>query len=42
MDGLALANLALFIGEWEKFDGCRCEQFIAAQYGVPCMYYKDG
>jgi hypothetical protein len=40
-EGLALADVALFIGDWENFDGCRCEQFIAAQYKVPCMYYKE-
>jgi hypothetical protein len=39
-EGLALADTALFIGDWENFDGCRCEQFIAAQYKVPCLYYK--
>jgi hypothetical protein len=38
-EGLALADVALFIGDWEHFDGCRCEQFIAAQYHVPCLYY---
>jgi hypothetical protein len=40
MEGLALADIALFVGDWENFDGCRCEQFIAAQYQVPCLYYK--
>ncbi|MDR1232503.1 MAG: hypothetical protein LBK61_14010 [Spirochaetaceae bacterium] len=39
-EGLALADTALFIGDWEGFDGCRCEHFIAAQYKVPCEYYK--
>jgi hypothetical protein len=39
-EGLALADVALFIGDWENFDGCRCEQFIAAQYKIPCLYYK--
>jgi hypothetical protein len=39
-EGLALADIALFIGDWENFDGCRCEQFVAAQYRVPCAYYK--
>ena len=38
MDGLAQADAALFIGDWEKYDGCRCEHFIAAQYGIKCMY----
>jgi hypothetical protein len=40
-EGLALADVALFIGDWENYDGCRCEQFIAAQYKVPCMYVKE-
>jgi hypothetical protein len=37
-EGLAIADAALFIGDWHKYDGCRCEHFIAAQYGVPCHY----
>ncbi|MHB9296844.1 hypothetical protein PilKf_02627 [Pillotina sp. SPG140] len=35
------------IGEFElvntffrMYDGCRCEHFIAAQYGVQCLYYQ--
>jgi hypothetical protein len=39
-EGLAVADVAVFVGDWEQFDGCRCEQFIAAQYKVPCLYYK--
>jgi hypothetical protein len=39
-EGLALADVALFIGDWEHYDGCRCEHFIAVQYGVPCRYYN--
>jgi hypothetical protein len=39
-DGLALADIALFIGNWEDYDGCRSEQFVAAQYKIPCIYYK--
>jgi hypothetical protein len=39
-DGLALADVALFIGDWERYDGCRCEHFIAAQYKIPCLYYN--
>jgi hypothetical protein len=38
MDGLAKADVALFLDDWEKFDGCRAEHFIAAQYGVRCIY----
>jgi hypothetical protein len=36
--GLSRADVAVFIGDWERYDGCRCEQFIAAQYRIPCMY----
>jgi hypothetical protein len=39
-EGLALADVALFIGDWEHYDGCRCEQFIAMQYQIPCIYWK--
>jgi hypothetical protein len=39
-EGLALASIALFVGDWERHDGCRCEHFIASQYGVPCLYYE--
>jgi hypothetical protein len=38
MDGLSKADVAVFIGDWEKYDGCRCEHFIAAQYKIPCLY----
>jgi hypothetical protein len=39
-EGLALADIALFVGDWENYDGCRCEQFIAERYKVPCLYFK--
>ena len=39
-EGLALADIALFIGDWERYDGCRCEHFVAAQYEIPCIYYN--
>ena len=38
MDGLAKADVALFIGDWEHYDGCACEHFIAAKYGVKIVY----
>jgi hypothetical protein len=38
MEGLAKADVAVFIGDWQNYDGCRCEHFIAAQYKVPCLY----
>jgi hypothetical protein len=40
MEGLALADIAVFVNDWEKYDGCRCEHFIATQYGVKCIYYS--
>jgi hypothetical protein len=40
MEGLAKADLAVFIDDWEKYDGCRCEHFIATQYGVKCIYFN--
>jgi hypothetical protein len=38
MEGLAKADVAVFVGDWQNYDGCRCEHFIAAQYKVPCHY----
>ena len=38
MEGLALADVAVFLDDWEKYDGCRCEHFIASQYKIPCIY----
>lgn len=37
-EGLALADVALFVGAWERYDGCRSEHFVAAQYGTPIYY----
>jgi hypothetical protein len=37
-EGIALADEVVFMDDWEKYDGCRCEHFIAAQYGVKCVY----
>jgi hypothetical protein len=41
MEGLAKADAAVFIGDWQNYDGCRCEHFIAAQYKVPCFYVNE-
>jgi hypothetical protein len=38
MEGLAVADVVVFIGDWQNYDGCRCEHFIAAQYKIPCFY----
>ena len=40
-EGLAFADVAVFVDDWEKYDGCRCEHFIATQYGVKCIYYNS-
>ena len=40
-DGLAVADEVVFMDDWEKYDGCRCEHFIAAQYGVKCVYLSS-
>ncbi|GHV36386.1 hypothetical protein FACS1894187_10910 [Synergistales bacterium] len=37
--GLAKADVAVFIGNWQEYDGCRCEHFIASQYKIPCVYF---
>ena len=39
-EGIALADEVVFMDDWEKYDGCRCEHFIAVQYGVPCVYLR--
>jgi hypothetical protein len=41
MEGLAKADVAVFVGDWQNYDGCRCEHFIAAQYTVPCFYVNS-
>ena len=40
-EGLAIADEVVFMDDWEKYDGCRCEHFIATQYGVPCVYLRS-
>jgi hypothetical protein len=37
-EGLALADEVVFMDDWERYDGCRCEHFIATQYGLKCVY----
>ena len=41
-EGLALCDIAVFIGEWDEFDGCLCENFIAGIYGVDILYSNVG
>ena len=40
-EGLALADEIVFMDDWETYDGCRCEHFIAVQYGVKCVYLSS-
>jgi len=40
-EGLALADEVVFMDDWEEYDGCRCEHFIAVQYGVKCVYLNS-
>lgn len=35
---MADADVIYFVGDWEKFRGCRAEHFIAAQYGLNVKY----
>jgi hypothetical protein len=35
---LAKADTVVFLRGWEKADGCRCEHFIACQYGLHILY----
>jgi len=37
-EGLALADIVVFMDDWHNYDGCRSEHFIATQYGVPILY----
>jgi len=40
-EGLALADVVVFMDDWQNYDGCRTEHFIAAQYGVECVYLES-
>ena len=40
-EGVAIADEVVFMDDWEKYDGCRCEHFIATQYGVKCVYLNS-
>jgi len=39
-EGLALADEVVFMDDWQNYDGCRTEHFIATQYGIPCVYLE--
>lgn len=38
---LADADLALFIGDWVKYRGCKIEHECAKQYGINVAYYEE-
>ncbi len=40
MEGLAVCDVAVFMDDWQWFEGCRSEHFIATQYGIPCYYFS--
>jgi hypothetical protein len=35
---LAVCDELVLMDDWQNYDGCRCEHFIAAQYGIKCVY----
>ena len=37
-EGLALADEVVFMDDWENYDGCAAEHFIAERYEVPIVY----
>ena len=37
-EGLALADEIVFMDDWQNYDGCLSEWFIAVRYGVPIVY----
>ena len=41
LDGLAKADLALFIGKYKKYDGCAVEHTAAVRYGVRRLYFDQ-
>ena len=38
---LSNADLAVFIGEWEKYRGCRMEHLAAIEYGIATYITAD-
>ena len=35
---LAYCDVAVFMDNWQNYDGCRCEQYIAMRYGIECIH----
>ncbi len=40
MEELAFCDVAVFRDDWQNYDGCRSEQFIASQYKKTCIYLR--
>jgi len=38
---LAICDELVLMDDWQNYDGCRSEHFIAAQYGIPCVYLSS-
>lgn len=38
MEELAITDELVLMDDWERYDGCRSEHFIASQYGIKCVY----
>lgn len=41
MEELSAADELVLMDDWQNYDGCRSEHFIATQYGVPCVYLSS-
>ena len=38
---LAICDELVLMDNWQNYDGCRSEHFIASQYGVKCVYLRS-
>jgi len=41
MKELAICDEIVFMDDWENYDGCSCENFIAKRYNVKCVYLNS-
>ncbi len=39
---LSRADVAVFVGNWRDYRGCKLEHEAAKQYGIKVMYYDGG
>lgn len=37
---LSIADICLFVGNWENARGCKIEHECCIQYGIPTMYFE--